>query len=160
MNDLTLLNKLKQAKELINECIEHQNSDTKQKRVFKEYQKDSRKKISTDILSQIVNKIHSCKENEKIEQNILDKTLLAGRILLPLYICHKYFPDQVLTTGDIEKITSELNIKIASSNISKEIKNSLRKYLESDSARIKGRIIYYKLNRKGAKYFESLLNVK
>lgn len=106
----------------------------------------------------IVNKIKNCGENEKIEKEILDKISIPGRVLLPFYICYKYFPQQGLTTGDVSKITSELRVGIKTPNVSKAITDSLQKYLEGDSTRMRGKAVVYKLNRKGAKYFESLLN--
>lgn len=106
----------------------------------------------------IINKIKNCEASERIEKEILDKTSMHGRILLPFYICYKYFPQQGLTTGDIAKITSELRVKVQTPNVSNAISDSLQKYLDGNSTRVKGKAVIYKLNRKGAKYFESLLN--
>ncbi len=111
---------------------------------------------SSSILT-IVNKIKNCDEADAIETQILDKVGTAGRILLPFFICYKYFPDRALTTGEVAKITGELRVKIKTPNVSKTITNSLQKYLDGDSTRVKGKAVSYKLNRKGAKYFESLL---
>lgn len=106
----------------------------------------------------IVNKVKNCPESSKIETNILDRTGVPGRVLLPLYICYKYFPQQGLTTGNIEKITSELRVKVKTSNVSKVITDSLQKYVDGNSIRTRGKAVVYKLNRKGAQFFESLLN--
>lgn len=77
--------------------------------------------------------------------------------MLPFYICYKYFPDRGLTTGDIEKITAELRVKVQTPNVSKAISGSLQKYLFGDARRVKGKAIHYRLSRKGAQYFEGLI---
>jgi len=62
-----------------------------------------------------------------------------------------------LTTGDVEKITADLKVRVKTPNVSNAIAESLQKYLDGDSTRIKGKAVRYKLNRKGARYFESLI---
>jgi len=109
---------------------------------------------------EIVNKIKNCQEAEKIETEILDKNTLLGRVLLPFYICYKYFPEQGLTTGDVEKITDQLRTRVKIPNVSNAVAGPLWKYLAGDSSRVKGKVVVYKLNRKGATFFESLLNAK
>jgi hypothetical protein len=113
---------------------------------------------SPDPVLAIVNTIKSCEEAERIETEILNKGGVPGRVLLPFYICYKYFSDQRLTTGDVEKITSELRVKVKTSNVSRAISGPLQKYLEGDSTRVRGKAVRYKLNRKGTKYFEALIN--
>lgn len=117
-------------------------------------------KASDNLILSIVNKIGDCKESEKIQINILDKTSMGGKILLCFYISYKYFKNSWLTTGDIEKITSALGTKIAISNVSNKIKSELRKYLESETVRKKGQSTPYRLNRKGVKRFEETINEK
>ena len=158
MTNDKLAAKLNEIKSLADECLAAlSNAPTKQK------QSSAKKpaKVSNDsndhILS-IVNKIKNCEEADKIEVKILDKVSIPGRVLLPFYICYKYFPQQGLTTGDVARITSELRVGVKTPNVSKAITESLQKYLEGDSTRVKGKAVVYKLNRKGAKYFESLLN--
>lgn len=152
-----LYNKLTQIKTLIESCLgtisgaQEPTRRISKKSPFKNINEDDR-------ILLIVNKIKSCDETDKIESCILDKNGMQAKILLPYYICFKYFQDQSLTTGDIEKITSELRTKIKTSNVSSAIANGLQKYLHADSIRKKGKPIKYTLNRKGAKYFESLLN--
>lgn len=159
MDNQTLLAKLKQIKQLSEECLAILPSSPTLKRkltLAKEIKKDN---DNFDYVLSIVNKIKNCDESDQIEKEILDKTSLPGRILLPYYICHKYFPEQKLTTGDIEKITSGLKVRIQTPNVSKTISKSLHKYLEGNSIPAKGKKpSVYSLNRKGVKYFESLLN--
>lgn len=157
MNNQDLFTKLNQVKDLLEECLaDLSNSSTpKIKAISIKEKKDN---ITSDYILSIVNRIKNCDESDQIEKEILDKTSMPGRILLPFYICYKYFPQQGLTTGDIEKITSDLRVKIQTSNVSNAISESLHKYLEGNSTRVKGRVIIYKLNRKGVGYFELLLN--
>ena len=113
-----------------------------------------------NLIKNIVDKIKNCEESDKIETQVLDKDEQEGRILLPFYISYKYFSNQPLTTGDVEKITGELGVRIKAPNIANKIKKSLWKYLDSASIRKKGKPTLYRLNRKGAKRFEEILNSK
>ena len=156
MDNQTLLTKLNQIKSLSEECLAALSKSPASK-IKSVPLKEKKDKDASDYILSIVNKIKNCDEADEIEAKILDKTALAGRILLPFYICYKYFPAQGLTTGDIKKITSDLKMKVETSNVSKTISNSLQKYLQGNSTRVKGKPVVYILNRKGAKYFESLL---
>jgi len=158
MDNQTLFTKLNEIKRLAEEGLAELSVDgvaKHQKATKKDLKRDE---AVADPILLIINKIKNCEEAEKIEKEILDKTSINGRVLLPFYICYKYFPQQGLTTGNIEKITSELRVKIQTSNVSNAITDSLQKYLEGNSTRVKGKAVFYKLNRKGAKYFEALLN--
>lgn len=115
---------------------------------------------SQDLIMDVVNKIKNCGESNKIETQVLDKNNQEGRILLPYYISCKYFSKQPLTSGDIEKITGELGVRIKYSNVTKKIKKSLLGYLYSDTPRKKGKPTLYKLNRKGVKHFEEILGAE
>lgn len=159
MTNDKLVSKLNKIKSLADECLAAlSNTPTTQRR----YPAKKLAKASDDsngYILAIVNKIKNCEEADKVEEKILDKVSLPGRVLLPFYICYKYFPQQGLTTGDVARITSELRVGVKTPNVSKAITESLQKYLEGDSTRVKGKAVVYKLNRKGAKYFESLLKV-
>lgn len=158
MDNQTLFTKLDKIKNLSEECLMalSKSSTSKPKSISTKEKKDN---VTSGYILSIVNKIKNCDESDQIERKILDKTSLPGRILLPFYICHKYFPEQKLTTGDIEKITSGLRVRIQTPNVSKTISKSLHKYLEGNSIPAKGKKPpVYTLNRRGAKYFESLLN--
>lgn len=158
MDKETLSTKLNQIKGLAEECLGALSDGQISKHRSASVKETKKSDVPTDYILAIVNKIKNCDESDQIETEILDKTSLPGRILLPFNICYKYFPQQGLTTGDIEKITSELRVKVQTPNVSKTISDSLHKYLEGNSTRVKGKPVIYKLNRKGAKYFESLLS--
>ncbi len=158
MNNKTLFTKLNQIRSLSEECLLALSNSSTPKYKITSTKKNNKDNIASNYILLIVNKIKNCNESDQIEKKILDKIFLPGRILLPFYICYKYFTQQGLTTGDIEKITSELRVKIQTSNVSKTISDSLYKYLEGNSTRVKGKPVIYRLNRKGAKYFETHLN--
>jgi len=156
MNNQNLITKLNEIKKLAEECLESLtdvNIPKKKKTIMKE-----KKKVDATV--SIVNKIKDCDEFEKIEKEVLDKSSISNRVLLPFYICYKYFPQQGLTTGDVEKITEQLGVRVKTPNVSNAITGSLWKFLAGDSSRKKGKVVVYKLNRKGAKYFESVLELK
>jgi hypothetical protein len=151
--------KLEQAQQLIAEYLSDITS-TRQKSKKPYATKSSVIEQAGDknYIIQVINKVKNCKESDSIEKNILDKNSAAGKILLPFYICSKYFPTLSLTTGDVEKITAELGVRIDISNVGKAIRKSLLKYLDSNTTRTHGVPTNYKINRKGIKYFEGLLN--
>ena len=151
-----LLDTLNEIKALTDDCISALSGNNKSTRKSA-HKAEVRKGVGSSPVLTIVNKIKNCTEADKIEAQILDKSAVAGRILLPFFICYKYFPQQTLTSGDVAKITGELRVKIKTPNVSKAITNSLQKYLDGDSTRQKGKAVCYKLNRKGAKYFGSIL---
>jgi hypothetical protein len=155
----TIQAKLEQAQLLIAQCLAEMSSEQKPRRLQKIISSPAKSgKPKQDNIAEIVNKIKNHTLSEKIDKNILDKKDMAGKILLPFYICYKFFPNQLLTSGDIEKITDQLGVKIKTPNVSKAITGSLLRYLATDSTRVKGKATPYKLNRKGVKYFESILS--
>ena len=158
MDNQTLFAKLNEIKRLAEEGLAALSGDRAPK--HKQISKKENKKEGAflDSILLIVNKIKDCEESEKIDAQVLNKISLPARVLLPFYICYKYFPEQSLTTGDIEKITSQLRVRVKVPNVSKAVAGSLQKYLAGDSIRGRGKTSRYKLNLKGAKYFESLLN--
>jgi len=115
-------------------------------------------KVQGNYVLSIVNQIKDCDESDLIAKKILDGRSLANRVLLPFYICYKYFPSIALTSGDVTKVTLDLRIGVKQPNVSRAITKDLVRYLQSDGTRIKGKLIRYTLNRKGAVYFETLLN--
>ena len=158
MDNQTLFAKLNEIKKLAEEGLAVLSGDHVPKR--KQISKKENKKDGAfpDSILLIVNKIKDCEESEKIDAQVLNKISLPAKVLLPFYICYKYFPEQGLTTGDIEKITSQLRVRVKVPNVSKAVAGSLQKYLAGDSIRWRGKTSRYKLNLKGAKYFESLLD--
>lgn len=120
-----------------------------------------KKEENSDNLTQIINKIKECDEAEKIETNILNPTSQVNKILLPLYIIYKYFDNSIsLQSGDINKITKQLNVPIATPNISNVLSGSGSRYVTGDKVRRLGQPVKYKLIRRGYQYFESILNSK
>lgn len=112
-------------------------------------------------LAEIVNKIKSCKEADLIEKNILDRNGQVDRILLPLYIVYTYFPGSLgLTSGEISKILSQLNICIQTPNISKTLSSKASKYVLGDKIRKKGQPVRYRISRKGLRYIGSVIKGK
>lgn len=158
MDNDKLITKLNEIKILADECLTVLSGHSSKPKSTSAKKLAKRDTDSDSYVLSIVNKIKNCEESEKIEKEILDKISIPGRVLLPFYICYKYFPQQGLTTGDVSKITSELRVGIKTPNVSKAITDSLQKYLEGNSTRMRGKAVIYKLNRKGAKYFELLLN--
>lgn len=109
-------------------------------------------------LADIINQIKGCEWAEKIESEILDKSAQVNRILLPLFIAHEYFKNEIpLTSGDISRITSNLGIPIHIANVSNTLAGTASKYVISNGIRKKGNPVQYKLNRRGVQYFKSLL---
>ena len=158
MDNQTLFAKLNEIKRLAEEGLATLSGDHAPKRKQISEKKNKKSGAFSDPILLIVNKIKDCEESEKIDAQVLNKISLPARVLLPFYICYKYFPEQGLTTGDIEKITSQLRVRVKVPNVSKAVASSLQKYLAGDSIRGRGKTSRYKLNLKGAKYFESLLN--
>ena len=158
MDNQTLFAKLNEIKRLAEEGLAALSGDhtPKHKQISKKENKKSG--VLSDPILLIVNKTKECEESEKIYTHVLSKISLPPRVLLPFYICYKYFPEQDLTTGDVEKITDQLRVRVKVPNVSTAVTDSLQKYLAGDSTRGRGKISRYKLNLKGAKYFESLLN--
>ncbi len=112
---------------------------------------------SANLVLSIVNKVVDCEESEDIQRKVLDQKNMEAKILLCFYVSYKYFDNAWLTSGDIEKITSDLGIKIDQRNITNKLEK-IRRYLESASARKKGRATPYRLNRKGVQHFEKILH--
>jgi hypothetical protein len=110
-------------------------------------------------LTEIVNQIKNCDEAEAIETQILDRTSLVNRTLLPLYIVHEYFDNhEGLTSGDISRATSDLGIPIGTPNVSRTLSNTASKYVMGDKVRKKGRAVRYKLSRRGVQYMKKVLD--
>ena len=158
-NDSLIL-KLQQAQALIDDCLINLKGKTTsgQAQSRKRAAKTTEKASEEVSLIAIVNKIKDCDESEKIEKKVLDKQSVDNRILLVFYACSQHFPQRRLTSGEISKVTSELGVKISQPNVAKKITRSLLKYLDSDSTRVRGKASFYKLNRKGISYFESVID--
>lgn len=124
-------------------------------------QKQSQKAITkapVDHITQIVNLIKECNEAASIEENILDRTSVVNRVLLPLYIVHEYMNNDIwLQSGDISKITKELGVHIFQPNVSRTLTETASRYVTADRTRKGKRVIKYKLNRRGVNYLKGVL---
>lgn len=158
MDSKDLIGKIERIKMLTEECLKELGSSPEKSRLATPAV-DVKDEPIADLTLQIVNKIGDCDETEAIHKEVLDKRGAEGRILLPFYVSHKYFGNEWLTSGDIEKITSDLGVKINTTNVSNYL-TTFRKYLESGSTRKKGQPTPYRLNRNGAKRFEVIINAK
>jgi hypothetical protein len=148
---------------LLHRPEEKQHLRTKQKHIHTKSVQVEKDEIVNDVatLSDIVNTIKNCDEADKIESNVLDRTSQVDRTLLPFYISHKYFHDKIrLTTGEVAKILSDLNINIRQPNVAKTISTTAAKYVIGDKMKKKGQAVRYKLSRRGIQYFEALLKAK
>jgi len=111
-----------------------------------------------DIIA-IVNEIKSCEESDLIELQILNKSNLAAKVILPLYINQKYFENtNNLNSGHVVKITAQLGIKLDQGNVSRCLSGSAKAFVMADSVRKKGQPTGYKLSRKGNTHIEKILS--
>lgn len=107
----------------------------------------------------IVKIVKTCDEAENIETQILDKRSRINRVLLPIYIVHKYMGDEFgLTSGDINKVTTNLSVPVSQPNASTTLTGAASKYVIADTVRVSGVPIRYKLSRRGAKYLEGVIS--
>ena len=158
MSGETLKGKLEAARKLLDACLAELGEVAKKSRARGRSRPDSH--ISgKDIALEIVNKIGDCEESDSIRTHVLDKRSVEAKVLLCFFISHKYVRNEWLTSGDIEKITSELGVKIGRSNASTYLA-AHRQFLESGSARKNGQPTPYRLNRKGMQRFEQILRGK
>lgn len=159
MPQTTLKNKLLSIRDLIDECLQELDSVRQKGFGNDALQEDNKEESTNDLALHIINKTGDCDESEEIQKYVLDSRSIEGRLLLCFYVSYKYFDNKWLTSGDIEKITSELGVKIDQGNASNKLKK-LKKYFESSAVRKKGQPTPYKLNRKGAKRFEEIIHEK
>jgi len=109
-------------------------------------------------VARIVERIKDCDEAEDIESKILDKRDALNRVLLCLWIVQKYFnPALGLTSGDIEKITDQLGVKIMTANASTVLSGKAKAFVSGDKVRKQGAPVRYRLNRRGVQAFEEVL---
>lgn len=155
MSDESLRQKLETIQMLAEECLKqlgHKKHDVSRP----EGAANTAPARDEDTAVKIANKVADCDENQKIQSNVLDKRDMEGKILLCFYISYKYFGNAWLTTGDIEKITTDLGVKIDARNVTNKMKE-LRQFLESGAVRKKGQPTPYRLNRNGMKRFQDIL---
>lgn len=110
-------------------------------------------------LADIVNLIKTCDEAESIEEQILDRASQVNRILLPLYVVHEYLDNAFgLTSGEVSKITTNLGVPVLAPNASRTLSSTASRYVVGDSVRKQGKPVRYKLHRRGARYFKSVIS--
>lgn len=108
--------------------------------------------------SGIINLIKTCDEAEDIERQILDRTGMVNRTLLPLYIVHEHLDNAFgLTSGDVKKITTDLGIPVSQSNASTTLSKTAARYVIGDTVRKKGVPVRYKLSRRGVQYLQGVI---
>lgn len=109
--------------------------------------------------TEIVNLVKTCDEAEAIEEKILDQTSQVNRTLLPLYIVHEHLDNGVgLTSGDVNKVTTDLGIPIATANASRTLSGTASRYVIADRVRKKGAPVRYKLSRRGVQYLKGVIS--
>ena len=109
-------------------------------------------------ITAIVNAVKSSDDADSIEEKILDKTSQVDRTLLPLYVVHEYMDKKFsLTSGEINKITTQLGVPIATANISNTLSRTASRYVMADSVRQPGVPVRYQLSRKGVQYMKSVI---
>ena len=109
-------------------------------------------------LSILVNTYKSSDEAELIDRNILDRSSVVDRILLPLYLIHNYIGGEVaLTSGEISKFLGQININIFQPNVAKALSTTASKYVIGDKTRKKGQAVKYRLSRRGVQYMNSVI---
>lgn len=112
-------------------------------------------------LSDLVNIAKSSGDFELIERNILDRSSLVDRILLPLYIANKHVSEHSsLTSGDISKFLSQFSVNIAQPNVAKTLSSTALKYVIGDKIRKKGQAVRYRLSRRGNQYINAVIKGK
>ena len=110
-------------------------------------------------ISQVVTLIKDCEEAEAIEERILDRSSQVDRTLLPLYIVSKYMgSNTALSSGDINKVTTELGVPVSTPNVSTTLSSTAARYVIGDSVRRRGQAVRYKLSRRGVQYIEAVIN--
>jgi len=119
----------------------------------------ARERLSSPDLTEIVNLVKNSSEAESIERNILDRTSQVDRTLLPLYIVHEHLSNAFgLSSGDINRITTELGVPVLQSNASHTLSGTAAKYVMGDRVRKKGQPVRYKLSRRGVQYLKAVID--
>jgi len=113
--------------------------------------------VSDSVLAQIIASINDAENHNEIAKNILDRSERTARILMCYYFAERHSTKPALTTRDVERITSQLGVKIAQPNIAKVIRQGAGKFLTADRVRRKGIPVLYQINRRGIAAFERVM---
>lgn len=112
-------------------------------------------------LPALINTTKSCREFDQIEANILDRSSIVDRLLLPLYISHEYVSEHLrLTSGDITKYLSQFGVNIAQPNVANYLSSTASRYVIADSIRERGKPTRYRISRKGLAYLKTVIKGK
>ena len=104
----------------------------------------------------IANKVNEADNHTKIVQHILNKPKRLPKVLLAFHFAHECGFDQ-LTSGDVEKITDELGVKVEHTSASHCISDN-RRFFSAGAARRRGAKIRYKLNHQGEQTYKKVLD--
>ena len=104
----------------------------------------------------VKNKVHEARDVGKIEESILKKSSRLAKILLAFHFAHECGYEEI-TSGDVEKITDALGVKISQSSASQCIAEK-RKLFSFGKTRRKGTINRYKLNLQGEQAYKKFLD--
>jgi hypothetical protein len=119
----------------------------------------SAKNDDSPDLPAIINHIKNCDLAENIETKVLDKPSQVNKVLLPLFIVHEYMDNRYgLTSGDVNKITTDLGVPVSRPNSSRTLSGSAAKYVIGDKIRKPGQAVHYKLSRRGVQYLNDILS--
>lgn len=102
----------------------------------------------------VVNRI---KEDESLQwlQAVVDSRDMTRRVLLPLYVASEIDPRcEGVTSGFIARVYTELGVRIAQANVSRELSGKAKKYVLADTVRRKGAPVHYKISRAGRTFLE------
>ena len=106
----------------------------------------------------VVNRI---KEDETLQwvQAVVDSRDMTKRVLLPLYVAAEIDPrGEGVTSGFISRVYTELGVRIAQANVSRELSGKAKKYVLADTVRRKGAAVHYKISRVGRAFLEQSRN--
>lgn len=104
----------------------------------------------------LVDAIKESKHFRQVTETILKKRSQLPRVLMCFYFAKEFLDDPRLTTGEVETITDQLDVKIKRQNVGIVIKNNLG-FFSTDQVRKRGAIVRYKLNRQGIEAFQKYL---
>jgi hypothetical protein len=115
----------------------------------------------SDPVTAIINLIKSRDDAEQIERQILDKSNVVNRCLLPLYVIHEHLPNEVgLTTGQIGAISKDLGVPISQSNVAHTLAGPAGKFVMASRVRKRGVPVEYKINRRGVQHLAAIIKTK
>jgi hypothetical protein len=110
--------------------------------------------VADAVLTQIIASVNDADNYDDIAKYVLDRADRTARILMCYYFAHQHTTDPAMTTTDVERITSQLGVKIAQPNVAKVIREGAGRYLTADRVRRRGQAVRYKINRRGIAAFE------